>query len=144
MHLHDIDQALRAVGPFYRLIFDTDTAYAWGPDLDGGELIAACSFQTGSLDGEILETRVSTYAAGESPRRPPRRADSWSSVYIDGRFIREAGLSRSGNQWETTVADHLGRRVRIHGIGQAPAEMHLATTRGDHFPDSRPPGARGR
>jgi len=142
MQLHEIDQALQAVGPFYRLVFDTDTAYAWGPDLDVGEPIAACSFQTGSLDGQTIETRVCTYAAGETPRRSPRRTDLWSSIYIDGRFVREAELSRSGNQWETTVADALGRQVRIQGIGQIPAEMHLATTRGDHFPDSRPPVGR--
>lgn len=144
MQLHEIEQALHAVGPFYRLIFDTDMAYSWGPDLGDGGPIAACSFQTGSLDGRTLETRVCTYAAGDLPQPSPRRADLWSSVYIDGRFIREAELSKSGNQWETTVSDPIGRQIRIQGTGPIPAEIYLATTQGDHFPDPRPFDVTGR
>lgn len=135
MQLHEIERALDLIGPFHMVLLDSDAEYSWGPLLDDGP-VAACSFQKGTYDGRPLSVRVCTYRRGDTPPAMSGRANKWVSVYIDGRFVRDAELFVTGTDWGALVTDTLGRRVSVLGDGDIPAEIRLATTRGRHFPSN--------
>lgn len=133
MRMKEIEHVLRTIGPFYRMILDSDSAYSWGPVLDDGP-VAVCSFQSGVQDGHDLVVRVRTYAVGEPVPLLGQRSNRWTKVYIDGTFIRDAELSKTVGGWTTVITDGQHRGVRIEGEGMVPAELRLALTSGDHFP----------
>lgn len=133
MRLHELESALNAIGPFYRMVLDADSTYSWGPVLDEGP-VAVCSFQEGIQDGQDLEVRVSTYPSGHTIPAAGRRTNRWAKVYIDGKFARDAELVQTGEEWVAVVIDAQNRAVRIQGHGVSPTELRLALTIGDHFP----------
>lgn len=140
MRMKEIEHVLRTIGPFYRMILDSDSAYSWGPVLDDGP-VAVCSFQTGVQDGHDLVVRVRTYPVDETAPLLGQRANRWTRVYIDGAFIRDAELSQTNSGWATVITDAQRRGVRIEGEGMAPAELRLALTSGDRVVHSEVPRA---
>lgn len=135
MRLNEIERALRTVGSFYRMVFDSDMEYSWGPEFEHGP-IAACSFQRGIVGGHDYVVRVCTYQPGVAAPALWARSDIWATVYIDGRLARDTELAVANDRWAALLTDFKKRQVRISGEGEPPRELHLATTRGDHFPDS--------
>ncbi len=136
-------------GPFYRLEYDRDSDYAYGP-MDGRSS-PMCSYQEGVLGAERFQVHVCTW--GEDVPGPvfahPTNVDT--TIFVDGELLGAARVHQLGpdefvqqtevlpapvdrNRWGLTFSDERGRAVCVVGYGRAPHDVHVATTVGNHYP----------
>lgn len=62
------------------------------------------------------------------------RGERWADVYVDGRFVRATQTYSTDDAWSIPFVDERGFDVCVEGDGAAPAEVHLARSRGGPLP----------